>query len=354
MPRPIFSVTLAVVSALSFSQPAFASAYKEVKDINVWCDTAMSCTLSLSPKSFEGVTSLSLHRSNQLENALSLKFSSQIAIEDGSRFFLTIDGKDSLSLIANANAIKDNGAEYIETNPDVVGWIVAGMKTGSSLSVKQSGGGKSITSVFSLSGSVAGMIFMDDYQDLLQTPFALQVKGNKVANARLPITTVESRDQVPEAIWNEWFLGENTACHFYNDSDRVGYGDGFRFSMRSGDLYGLPCGSPGAYNQIYIFFHVPTDESQEIRKVPFILDGNDTSGDEGPDIWNIDFNASTYKLRSFFKGRGMGDCGTQSKWELHEEGTNVFFEAVEVREKGECDGNDAGGPDKWPVSWPIR
>ncbi|PLW74855.1 DUF1176 domain-containing protein [Cohaesibacter celericrescens] len=362
MRRPLLTATLSfcpsLLSALLFlfslSLPLHASAYKEVKDVNVWCDTSMRCTLSLSPKTFDGVTSLSLLRANKLNNALSLKFTSQVAIEDGTRFFLSIDGKDSLSLIADATSIQDNGRDYVETNPDVIDWVVTGMKSGATISVKQSGGGQSVTSIFSLSGSVAGMIFMDEYQDLLNTPYALQVKGSKAASQRLAISAVDNREQVPAVIWDKWFRDENAVCHFYNNSERLGFGDGFRFSLRAGDLYGLPCGSPGAYNQIYIFFHVPLDESQSIQMVPFILDGNDTAEDNGPDIWNIDFNASTYRLNSFFKGRGLGDCGTLSRWDLHEEGQNVFFEAVEIREKGECDGDYAGGPNNWPISWPVR
>ena len=309
--------------------------------------------MSLSPDTYEGVTALTLHRANRLNDAVSVRLSSSVPIVEGAMVLLTIDGKDSLTLIANQAGIKDNGNDYHETNPHLVDWIVKGMKAGSRLGITLSSAGQSASTSFSLSGSVAGMIFMDEYQDLLNTSYALQVKGTQMPNPRLPIVSIELRDQVPRAIWNAWFAREQANCFFFQDSKSLP-GNGFKMTMQSGDLYGLPCGSGGAYNQPFAAFFVPQNEHLPIKPVPFILDGNNIDDGTGPDIWNIDFNARNAQLTSFFKGRGLGDCGVQSKWQLIEAGDAVFFEAIEIREKGDCDGNYAGGPDKWPKSWPVE
>lgn len=335
-----------------FAAPAEAASYKEIRDVTVWCDVALSCSLTLSPDSFKGVTALTLHRANQLDNAVSVRFTSAVPIVEGAMLLLTIDGKDSLTLIANKAGIMDDGNGYHEINPHVIGWIVKGMKAGSTLSITITSAGQSGQSRFSLSGSVAGMIFMDEYQDLLDTSYALQVTGTKRPRPRLPIVGVEQKSAVPRAIWDGWYAKEEASCFFYREGTDLP-GSGFRLTLRTGDLYGLPCGDGGAYNQPFATFFVPKNENLPIKTVPFLMDGNKMDDAEGPDLWNIGYDAKKGVLSSFFKARGLGDCGSVSSWQLNEEGDAVFFEALEIREKGECDGDYAGGPDKWPKTWPV-
>ncbi|SNY91886.1 Protein of unknown function [Cohaesibacter sp. ES.047] len=349
--RTLFAV-LAAASILFTSQPSLARSYKEIRDITVWCDTAMNCTLSLVPETYQGVTSLSVYRANRLGNALSVRMASQVPITPGTRFLITIDGTDTLTLIATNKGIREDGAAYHESNPDVVAWLVKAMKSGSVATVKIDNGTQAMTSRFSLSGSVAGMIYMDEYQDLLNTSYALQVKGDQPPNPRIPIVALHGQSQIPRQIWQTWFAPEDALCHFYGSTAVLESGVGFRLTLHNADLYGLPCGMGGAYNQPYAFFTVPLDESRAITRTPFYMDGNESSNANEADAWNISFSGKDFMLKGLFKGRGLGDCGSQSVWQLHEEGKRVFFEAVEFREKGECDGVYAGGPDNWPVTWP--
>ncbi|WP_157967784.1 DUF1176 domain-containing protein [Cohaesibacter intestini] len=338
---------------LGASGPTQAASYKEIRDVTVWCDVAMSCSLTLSADKYQGVTALVLHRANRLNDAASVRFTSAVPIVEGAMLLLTIDGKDSLTLIANKTGIKEDGNSYHETNPHLIDWIIKGMKAGSTLSIAIDSAGQSSETGFSLSGSVAGMIFMDEYQDLLETSYAFHVTGTKRPHPRLPIVGVEQRSQVPRAIWNGWFAKEQASCHFYRESIQLP-GNGFRLTLRSGDVYGLPCGDGGAYNQPFAAFFVPKNENLPIKAVPFLLDGNNTDSGAGPDLWNIGYDARKGVLTSYFKARGLGDCGVQTKWQLNEVGDAVFFEAMEIREKGDCDGNYAGGPDKWPKTWPVE
>ena len=352
MIRQSLTALAILLTMLTASAPSQAASYKEIRDVTVWCDMAMSCSLNLSPDKYQGITALTLHRANRLNDAVSVRFTSAVPIVEGAMLLLSVDGKDSLTLIANKAGIKEDGDSYHETNPHLIDWIIKGMKAGSRLSITIDSAGQSIQSRFSLSGSVAGMIFMDEYQDLLDTSYAFQVKGTKRPHPRLPIVSVEQRSEIPRAIWNGWFAKEEANCHFDREGNQLPR-NGFRLTLRSGDLYGLPCSDGGAYNQPFAAFFVPKNEKLPIKAVPFLLDGNNTNTTEGSDLWNIGYDARKGVMSSFMKARGVGDCGSLSKWQLNEVGNAVFFEAIEIREKGDCDGNYAGGPDKWPRTWPV-
>ncbi|WP_319533137.1 DUF1176 domain-containing protein [uncultured Cohaesibacter sp.] len=351
MKQPLLAAMM-LSTALLASQPVLAGNYKEFRDVAVWCDTAMNCSLTLVPKSFEGVTELTLRRENRLDNSLSIMMTSQKPIEPGTRFLISIDDNKSLTLIADVSSIKEDGAKYWNSNPDVAEWLIEGIKSGSMASVKMTTGDETISTSFSLSGSVAGMIYIDEYQDLLNTSYALQVKGSQAPRPRVPITEIKSQTQIPQIIWDKWFEQDGAMCHFFGSTAALEAGLGFRLTLHSADLYGLPCGMGGAYNQPYAFFTVPLDETNAITQTPFIMDGKVQADENGADAWNISFSGKDFTLKSEFKGRGIGDCGSQFTWQLREEGERIFFDAVELREKGECDGDYAGGPDNWPVTWP--
>ena len=343
-----------LVGLALFCQPAFSRGYKEVKDVSVSCGQTMTCTLSVRSLGEGKVRGLSLERANRFYDALSIDIRSQMPMEAGTRFLITIDGRDSLSLIANAEGVRESGYVYRERNPDVIDWVVKGMKAGSVLTISQTGKGQKAKGKFSLSGSVAGMIWMDEYQDLLDTEYALHVKGNYAPNDRVPIQAIDGRQDLPPDLWNIYYANEDKACGFMEGSDeRLTYGDAFRFDLEGIVLYGLPCGMGGAYNQPYAFFYTDS-EGGPVQEVAFLLDGNKVNDSEMPEIWNMSFNPRFLQLTSYFKGRGLGDCGTQSKWSLIYHQGVAFFEAQEIREKGDCDGNYAGGPDNWPLSWPVN
>ncbi len=80
--------------------------------------------------------------------------------------------------------------------------------------------------------------------------------------------------------------------------------------------------------------------------------------DAGPGIdpspYNLDLDWKKRTLSSFFKGRGIGDCGSWFVWKLptlEEEATGIVL--TEQRLKGECDGSDGGGIENWPALWPL-
>ena len=56
-------------------------------------------------------------------------------------------------------------------------------------------------------------------------------------------------------------------------------------------------------------------------------------------------------LTSFFKGRGLGDCGQYYIWQI-DEGTNSL-QMIEERARDTCEGEE-GGPDTFPVVFQAK
>jgi len=191
---------------------------------------------------------------------------------------------------------------------------------------------------------------VDEQQLRDGTVEALQVKGSKPAPVPPQLKLIETVEQIPADIRKD-FSDEMAVCGGASPGTFRNAG-GFETKIADGlDLIGLPCGSPGAYNQPYAFY-----SRYENKTVPISLP---TISDDGPTVtdtaWNIDWTQKTLTLTAIFKGRGLGDCGIYDVWKATDSGEGrVRFVLVQERSKGDCDGNYAGGPEKWPASWPVN
>ncbi|WP_273726597.1 DUF1176 domain-containing protein [Brucella gallinifaecis] len=333
----------AVLAATVVSSGPASAAFKEIRDSWVQCDFASNCTLALKSTG-DGPLSFSLYRSSAVNAQPMLRLSGFDTAAKTGKLAVAVDGKPVISF--DLSAIKlDDGQGYYE-NPADVKKLIDAMRAGQKLTLQYNGK----TYTYSLSGFVGGLIYMDEQQSLNGTVAALQAKGNKPAPQASDVSLISSINELPEAIRKD-FSGEDSTCG-PDSGDSFQNGGGFNAKIADGlNLIAMPCGSPGAYNQSYVFYSQSGD-----KVVPISLP---TISDEGPttvdDAWNIDWSQGSKSLTAFFKGRGIGDCGTYDVWKAtdDEEG-KVRFVLVEERSKGDCDGNYAGGPEKWPASWPVQ
>jgi len=112
-------------------------------------------------------------------------------------------------------------------------------------------------------------------------------------------------------------------------------------------LFVVPCGLPGAYNFLHTVLLFDTGTKQvRTASLPIM-------GQRGPTLmdfaYNTDWDDKKSTLSAFFKGRGLGDCGSRSVW-YWEGGYYSNFELVEEYVKGNCDGKY----DDWPQIWPPQ
>ncbi len=111
-------------------------------------------------------------------------------------------------------------------------------------------------------------------------------------------------------------------------------------------LYMVPCAA-GAYNFSYTFY--VGNEGQDTYSRLLFADYYGPYGWMGVDqLFNPTFDDSTLTLTSFYKGRGLADCGTSGVWQWVDYG----FRLLAFYAQDECDGTIE--PGMFPQVWPPR
>lgn len=332
--------TTSLLSETGISQ----AAYKLIRDTSVQCDFAQNCTLSFAPIATEGAPALALYRSSLVGSKPQVQLSYIDPAKVSGKLELSVDGTLMLAFEASAASLKGDRLNY--GDEAAVGKLINAMKNGQKLQLKFAGQ----TSVYSLAGLIGGLIYADEQQSRAGTIDALQAKGGNPAPPPPEVTIIGSADEIPEQIRKD-FTDEKGTCGT-SSGNSFSTGGGFKATIADGlNLIAMPCGSPGAYNQPYVFY-----SQHENQVVPISLP---TISDDGPTItdqaWNIDWSQHDKTLTAFFKGRGLGDCGIYDAWKATDTGEgHVRFVLLQERAKGDCDGNNDGGPGKWPASWPVQ
>lgn len=102
----------------------------------------------------------------------------------------------------------------------------------------------------------------------------------------------------------------------------------------------------GAYNVIDLAFEVTRNPPYVARGVtltlPFTPPG---TGDRQLELINAEYDAASGQLYTFGKGRGLGDCGSATRWQF--DGTR--FVLAEYAEETTCDAWHSS--DDWPTLW---
>lgn len=66
------------------------------------------------------------------------------------------------------------------------------------------------------------------------------------------------------------------------------------------------------------------------------------------ELMNASFDEKTRELTTLALGRGIGDCGIQTRWRFN----GQRFRLVRYAEEPSCD--NWNGPDAWPTLWITR
>ncbi|MFD1199398.1 DUF1176 domain-containing protein [Brucella gallinifaecis] len=333
---------LASIVAILGGIGSASAAFKEIRDSWVLCDYASNCTLTLKSNN-QSAPTFSLYRSSDAGALPHLRFSGFDPKPVSGKLSISVDGKPVVS--ADLSALKMHNDQFDYANASDVAKLIDAMKSGQKLTLQLN----NKTYEYSLSGFVGGLIYVDEQQARNGTVAALQAKGKKPAPSAPDVSLITKIDQLPAQIRPD-FSDENGVCGT-NSGNSFATGGGFNAKIADGlNLIAMPCGSPGAYNQSYVFYSQSDDKVVPIP-LPTISDDGPSTVDEA---WNIDWTQSTKMLTAFFKARGLGDCGSYDVWKATDDGEGkVRFVLIEERSKGDCDGNYAGGPEKWPASWPV-
>lgn len=104
----------------------------------------------------------------------------------------------------------------------------------------------------------------------------------------------------------------------------------------------------GAYNTVDLAWLVSRKKPFAARSVRLRLPFTPSSQSSDMELMNASFDEKTRELTTLALGRGIGDCGIQTRWRFNSQ----RFRLVRYAEEPSCD--NWNGPDAWPTLWITR
>ncbi len=104
----------------------------------------------------------------------------------------------------------------------------------------------------------------------------------------------------------------------------------------------------GAYNTVDLAWLVSRKKPFSARSVRLRLPFTPVSDSSEMELMNARFDEKTRELTTLALGRGIADCGIQTRWRFD----GQHFRLVRYAEEPSCD--NWNGPDAWPTLWITR
>ena len=346
----------AMFGILSSLYPDIAQAnqFKRIRDVNVSCNNALLCDLYITNPRVT-LYSFGFRRAARPDAPVHLVLSTRDPLRSGSEITFTVDGQDVFSQPISAFNYRAAIYEYTYREQDDVAVLLAAARRGAELQITHATRAGQSTVPFSLSGIVAGSIFMDEVQGRVgQSDSIVKIgeapelpAGSVVAEGLEPIDTI---DQLPDGVALA-FNAPSARCYnpFAEEQGRTLGG----FKSKISDevvLYGIPCGAGGAYNQSFAFW-AALDTFVVPLALPSFSDGTPIAM---MDAFNTSFDPEKRELTSFYKGRGLGDCGTFHRWSVSEFDVGSLFRLEEMLNKDDCDGVYEEDLSDYEQLWPLK
>lgn len=207
----------------------------------------------------------------------------------------------------------------------------------------------------SLSGLKAALLFIDAQQKRVGSETAWIKKGDdpplsvppapalkKVAVVN-PTSTPLSHSELNDLLdYGTWRMN-NSQCSLDPNRREV------RVTALSDDkaLLIVSC-EAGAYNTVDLAWLVSRKKPFSSRSVRLRLPFTPSSGSSEMELMNARFDEKTRELTTLALGRGIADCGIQTRWRFD----GQRFRLVRYAEEPSCD--NWNGPDAWPTLWITR
>lgn len=329
---------------------ANAGPSKSFKQWDVYCSDVLDCGFYNWVES-EVINSLEYLRAGKANAPVEIRIFTAKPLKENAKLNFSIPGVlDGFSVAFKDGVVTDGYTLF--SDPKIESELLPAMRMGVNMIVSVDTQEQSAATEFSLSGVSAAMLYLDDVQNRLNKTDALVEKGDGAATGvKSRVSELKSADDLPPAVASAWKNHPDQCSEDFGGGDLISRLGGIVINWdeeKTIKHYVIPCGGPGAYNLIYAAFLF--DESENTaRSLQF-----PTMSDRGPTLYstiiNMSWDERNSQLSSFAKGRGLGDCGTASKWEWDGAGAYGNLILVEERAKDDCD----GVYDDWPLVWPIK
>lgn len=323
-------MSLLLLLAAAAPQPA---PLRTFTDWTVGCDNGRAChAVGLMPESLpeDGVT-MSIRRGPEAGARAAIAFEPRSGAKAVS---VATDGRSlPLRLIVD----KDGGLAVAPA--DAMALIVA-MRGAADLQLRK-GDGKVVGQV-SLRGLTAALLYMDEQQRRVDTATALVRRGPRPASA---VPAPPALPRVPEvrpsrnaalAAVPAGLVEATRKRAECDESLTLAENPPERQRLDDRTTLLLVACWRGAYNATSLVLVTRRPDGSDLAPARF--DYNASAGEQsGPEVppdgayWDED----THRLASFFKGRGLGDCGAGQEWAWDGE----MFRLIHAEAMGECRGS---------------
>jgi hypothetical protein len=353
MRLPVLSLTLAALVGSTLSTLAGDGASRDFKSWQVLCSQTLSCTMRQFNAGRE-IGQFELQRSAGPDAPATLVvYAGASVLEAGSGDFgatLTVDGGQPM-VIPSSDITLEPGGWALRLSGDFIGnGFITALKNGTSLKVSITRGTTSVEGEIGLEGVAASLLFVDEYQRRIGHTDAWVSPGDKAPNPAPPARDLRRFADFPDRLSPRFAAGGECAD---TEESRL---DGNALAHQLADeqtLYVTPCGLGGAYNMAYAVF-LDSYGTVSSLAFPTMLDGAPSAA---ATAFNLSYDYETRTFSAFFKGRGLGDCGTVSQWALKEgfTGPQLVLVQEEYRDcPDQVDENAAVEIADWPKTWPLK
>jgi hypothetical protein len=322
-----------VIALLAFAAAAAAPQPGELKTFKDWtvgCDNGRSCqAVALMPEgAWEQRVTMALRRGPEADAAPEISFDTDVPVAAlavrGRRLGVTVEQK--------------NG--YPEVRPDSVAAMLEAIRSGGEIETLDASGRRS--GRLSLSGANAALLYMDEQQRRLGTVTALVRKGSRPASAvpvppPLPIVAeVRPVGNIPARARPMARLARfKKAANCDPDLSAKDHPAEARRFRDGATVILVPC-SLGAYNGSSLVLVSRKADRSDLQ--PAAFDFNASAGERGGSLTPPEgayWHEESGRLASFFKGRGLGDCGAGQSWAWD----GRMFRLIHAEAMGECRGS---------------
>lgn len=348
-----------IIATVLIALPAQA-ADKEFRDWWAACDNTRNCSAYGFDSELSGRGYLRIAR----DGAAAAKPNITIAVfvEEGSKFTLAFDDPALPGLpLGEMTGEEMDATDMRSVKLDSGGALLESLRKAKEIVVTRIDppGKKTrddrIVSKISLNGAAASLLWIDEEQKRLDTTTAFIKRGSKPESSvppqpKAPIIVAakglkgKAADKKPSE--RDQSIIEKRAIKICGEDDK---GEVEMISPLSADtfLYPIRCpGSSGAYNHSYTFLIAKVGQAQSARVLKFRqpreIGEQNPESDSDEYLTNPDFSNVDMTMRTFSKGRGIGDCGGEERWIW----TGTAFQLAESKSMPNCRGVPS---EEWPA-----
>jgi hypothetical protein len=329
------------------------------RDWVVACDNARTCTaVGMMPEDGSDVALVHVRRAagdNAAPEILLVMYADEAMTQT---MRVAVDGKpiEGVETPRRGQPVPDFGYLQTALMSTEIPPFVGALRRGSRLQITIDSGQ---TSEISLDGAMAALLFIDDQQGRVDTVTALARVGSRPATSvppAPPLPVVRARPAPADAsvdpghaaaIARGWAREAAERCAL-DEPDHAAEPETLAPLSDGHILVAVGCGH-GAYNFESAFGIAHAGEPPRVEAAALALPTVDGVGTGGmsDSLTNGHFDPATARLVFFYKGRGLGDCGSSGAYVW----TGGSFELAEWRSMPEC----RGVPEPlWPALWQSR